>query len=69
MRQAGDRLDLGEESVGSEGRGHFGPQDFHRDVALVLEVERTIDRRHAATTEHASQLVSGGERADEIGRN
>ena len=50
--------DLGEEALAAEHRGQLGAQDLEGDVAVVLEVVREIDRRHAARAELALDAVA-----------
>ena len=70
MLQLRRRLDLGEESLGAEGRGELGMQDLDRDVAIVPEVAREIDRRHSADSDLAVDTVSalegGGQARDDV---
>ena len=53
MLQLRRRLDLGEEPLGAERGAEVRMQDLDRDVAVVLEVVREIDGRHAAGAELA----------------
>ena len=60
------RLDLGEEPLGAERRGEIGVQHLDRDVAVVLEVVREIDGRHAAAAELALDAVAIGDGSGEV---
>jgi hypothetical protein len=53
--------DLGDEPVGADGGDDLGFHDFHRDLAIVPEVVREINRGHAARTQHAVDPVVTGE--------
>ena len=61
MLQVRRRLDLGEEPLGAECRGEIGVQHLDRDLAVVLEVVREVDRGHAARAELALDAVAVGE--------
>ena len=54
-------LDLAQESLGAEHRGELRLEHLDRDVAVVLEVVREVDRRHAARAELALDAVAVGE--------
>ncbi len=58
--QLGDDLDLAEKPVGSDGGCQLGPEDLHRDLAVVLHVVGQIDRRHAAAPELPLDSVAAG---------
>src|SRR4029079_13207771 len=61
MLQRRRRLDLDDESLGAQHGREFGLQGLDRDLALVLEVVREIDGRHAARTQLALDPVPVGE--------
>ena len=65
MLQLRRRLDLGEKALGAERRGEVGVQHLDRDVAVVPEVVREIDGRHAAG---AQPHVRGGTSMQRIGK-
>ncbi len=58
MLQLRGRLDLGEKALGAERGGEIGVQHLDRDVAIVPEVVREVDRRHAAGAELALDAVA-----------
>ncbi len=51
MLEVRRRLDLGQEPLGSDDGSQLRLQDLERDLPLVLDVVREIDRRHPALTE------------------
>ena len=61
MLEARRGLDLHDEPFGAEHGGELGFQDLDRDLAVVLEVLREIDSRHAALTELLLDLVAAVE--------
>ena len=69
VRQPRDGLNLGKEPLGAERCGDLGSQYFHGDVALVLAIDRAIDRRHAAAANDTLEVVPVRERCDEICRD
>ena len=54
-------LDLGQKSLGAEHGGELGPEHLERDLAVVLDVAREVDRGHAAGAELALDAVAVGE--------
>ena len=46
-------LDLAQEPLGAQRRGELGAEHLERDLAVVLEVVREVDGRHAAAAELA----------------
>ena len=50
----------GDEPVGADGGDDLRFHDFHRDLAIVPEVVRKIDGRHAARTQHLVDPVLTG---------
>ena len=58
MLQRRRRLDLDHEPLGAEHRGEFRLEHLDRDLAIVLEVVREIDRGHAARAELALDAVA-----------
>ena len=61
MLQVGRDLDLGEEAIHAEHRAELGLEHLERDLALVLDVLREVDGRHAAFAELALDGVAAGE--------
>ena len=53
MLQGRRGLDLDDEPLSAEDRGQFRFENLDRDLAVVLEIVREIDRRHAASAELA----------------
>ena len=51
------------EPLGAEYRGELGMKDLDRDLAVVLEIVRQVDRRHPARAELALDAVAVGESA------
>ena len=49
--------DLSKESIGAQQRRQLRPQDLHRDLALVLQVGRGKDNRHAAFSQPTFEPV------------
>ena len=62
MLQIGGGLDLGQEPLGAEHRGQLAAQHLERDLAVVPQVVREIDRGHAALAELALDAVAVGQR-------
>ena len=58
MLEVRSRLDLGQEPLGTDDRREFRLQDLQRDLALVLDVVRQVDRRHAALTQLTLDAVA-----------
>ncbi len=48
MSQVRRRLDLGQETLGTDDRSQLGLQDLEGDFALVLDVVGQVHRGHAA---------------------
>ncbi len=61
MLEIGGGLDLLEEPLRAEYGGEFGPQHFHRHLAVVFQVFGEIDRGHAARTEFFLDGVAVGQ--------
>ena len=59
--QPGGEADLALEALGAERVGQLGVQHLERDGAVVPDVVREIDRRHAAAAELALDRVVAGE--------
>ena len=59
--QVGRGLDLGQEPLGANHGGQFGSQDLERDVAVVFDIVREIDGRHAAGAEFVLDGVAVGQ--------
>ena len=51
MPQIGGDLDLGQKAIGAEHRAELRLEHLDRDVAVVLQVVREVDGRHAAGAE------------------
>ena len=65
--QVGGGLDLAQEPFGADHGGEFGAEDLYRDVAVVFEITREIDRGHAALPELALDGVAVCEGSGESG--
>jgi len=61
MVEAGGDLDLTQKPIGPEHRRQLGPQHLDRHLALVFQIVREIDRRHAAASELSLDGVAAGE--------
>ena len=61
MLEVRRRLDLGEEPLGTDDRCEFGLEHLQRDLALVLQVIREVDRRHPALAEFGLDAVAAFE--------
>ena len=61
MLQIGGNLYLFEEPLGAEDGSQLGPQNFHRHLAVVLEVCGEINRGHTASAEFLLDSVAVGE--------
>ena len=59
--QVGRDLDLGEEPLDADDRAELRLQDLERDLAVVPDVAREIDRRHSAFTHKAVDDVAARE--------
>ena len=58
MLQARGGLDLDHEPLGAEDGGELRLQYFEGDLAIVLEVVREVDGRHAAGAELSRERVT-----------
>ena len=58
MVQVGGGRDLTEKTFGPEGEYQRGAEHLYRDLALVLDVVREMDRGHAARAELAVDAVA-----------
>ncbi len=58
-------LDLAAESFRPEDGAQFGPKDFDRHLAAMLQIVGQVDRRHAATAELALDGVAAPESSAE----
>src|SRR4029078_8628630 len=65
MLQLRRDLDLAQEPLGAEHYAELRLQHLQRDFAVVLQVMREIDGRHAALAEHAFDAVPIGQGAGE----
>ena len=61
-------LDLGEEPFSADDGGELGTQHLERHLAIVAQVVRDINCRHAAGAEFAFYAIAIGERSDEARR-
>ena len=58
MLQVGRRLDLRQETLGTDDRCELGFEDLERDLPLVLEVVSQVDGGHPALTEGGLDTVA-----------
>jgi hypothetical protein len=65
--QAGSGLDLPEEPFGAEDVRQLGPEDLDGHLAVVPEITRQVDDRHATSAELAFYPVSTGEGFGDVG--
>ena len=65
--EPGGEPNLGEEPLGAERPSELGVQDLEGDGAVVAEVVRAVDRRHAAAAELGVETVAAGEGLRESG--
>jgi len=65
MLQCCRGLDLHDEPIRAEHCGKFWFENFNRDFAIVLDVVRQVDGRHAARAELTFDLVSVAENCGE----
>jgi hypothetical protein len=65
--EPGREPDLSEEPLGAERPSELGVQDLEGDGAVVAEVVRAVDRRHAAAAELGVETVAAGEGLRESG--
>ena len=61
MLEIGGDLDLVEEPLAADDGRQLGPQHFHRDLAIVLDVVREVHRCHAAGAHFPLDAVAVGE--------
>ena len=61
MLEVGGRLYFLDEPLGPKHGGQLGPQDFHRHLAVVLEILGQVDIRHSAFAKVALDPVAVGE--------
>ena len=59
--EPGGEPNLGEEPLGAERPSELGVQDLEGDGAVVAEVVRAADCRHAAAAELGVEAVAAGE--------
>src|SRR5438132_10871173 len=60
--------DLGQKALDAEQRAELGIQDLERDLPVMLDVAREIDRRHAAGADLTLDLVPAREsRVQDVG--
>ena len=64
--EVGGDADLGEKPLDAHDRGKLWVENLQRDVSVVLEVAREIDRRHASSADLALDCVAIGERMKEL---
>jgi hypothetical protein len=60
MVEPGARIDLAEEPLGTQPCSQLGPENLDGDVAMVSQIFREIDHRHAALTQQADNAISLG---------
>ncbi len=60
MVEIGGGLDLAQEALRAKHRGEFGPQDFHRHPAMVLQILRKVDRSHTPSADLPLDCVAVG---------
>ena len=60
MLKIGGGRDLGEEPLGADDGGQFGPQHLDRHAAIVPDVLRQVHGGHAALAELTLEAVSVG---------
>jgi hypothetical protein len=58
MLQLGSHPDLALEALGAQGHGQLGVEHLQRHRALVLDVARQVNSRHAAATELALDHIA-----------
>ena len=58
MAEAGGRVDLAQESHGTQNGAEVRLQDLDRDLAAVLEVFREVDRCHAPMAQLSHDAVA-----------
>ena len=63
MLQIGRELDLGQKPIHPDDGGELGAQHLERDITVVPDVAREVDRRHTAFADAAKDLVATVERA------
>ena len=63
MVQVGGGRDLAQKALGPESVDQLGTEHLDGYLAIMLEVMREIDRRHAACTKLAVEAVAIGQRA------
>ena len=61
MLQVGGGPDLAEEPLGADHGGELGAHELDGDLAVVPEVLREVDGRHAAGAELALDAVAVGQ--------
>jgi hypothetical protein len=61
--QHGSDFDLAKKPLHAESNRQLGEQYFDGNWAIVLEIARKKNRRHAAATELTLERVSAGERS------
>ena len=71
MLQIGRELDLGQEPLGADHGGELGAQHLERHAAIVADVLRQVDGRHAAGADLTVQAIAvrqgGLEPAEQFG--
>jgi len=65
--QVGRRLDLGQETLGTDDRSEFRLQHLERDLPLVPEIVGQVDRRHPALAELELDAIAPFEGSVEAG--
>ena len=67
MLQIRSDPDLGQEPLWTEQRAEVGAENLERDAAVVPQVARKVDCRHAASTDLALDLVPACESRIQVG--
>jgi hypothetical protein len=60
--EVGGELDLGQKPLGPDHGGELGPKHLERDAAVVPEVVREVNGRHAAGTDLPVQTIAFSQR-------
>ena len=66
MVQLGGHPDLAQETFAPQHLRQMGSEHLERDIAIVLEVAREIDHRHAAVADLALDRVPASEGGREL---
>ena len=66
MIEAGNKLDLTKEALGANRRAQLWIQNLESDLAIMLEVQSEIDRRHCAAADLSDERISAEKYAFQI---